>query len=75
MREYAKARYNFIIQHRNYRQNDNYPTNVFKFVAWWDERFGTGEPPVSSVVEAEVSARNPLFHEGPVNHPNQTNSI
>ena len=66
VRKYAKTRYNYIIQPPNYVPNENYPKNAFKFVAWWNERFATGEPPASSVIEAEISARNPQFHEGPI---------
>ena len=69
VRKYAKERFNHIIQHPNYVPNELYPTSVFKFVAWWDARFGIGDPPASSVVEVEIAARNPQFYDGPVRLP------
>lgn len=73
-RKYAKARADEIKNHENYRQNENYPTTLFLFVAWWDKRFGTGPPPVPSVVEAEIQSRNPQFYDGPIVVPTSTTS-
>lgn len=74
IREYAKRRINEIQNHPNYEPNPNYPTDAFKFVAWWDARFGRGEPPANSVVDTEVRARNPQWFDGPIVAPRKANN-